>query len=96
MSDQELLAYIQRILNTCSVLKAGMVLGELLKILSAQRTPPEQLKLLENTIRDLLEAKKISAEAGGRALTKEDLRIAQQRAEQRRERERQMQAEGRC
>ena len=96
MSDRELLAYIQRILSTCSEFKAGMVLRELQRILGAQGTPPEQMKLLENTLRDLHEAKQISSETGGRALTREDLRIAEQRAEQRRERERQMRDEGRC
>ena len=96
MSDRELLDFIQRILNTCSEQKAFMTLTQLKEILLQQNTPPYQIKLLENTMRDLPEAGQISRTLHDRPLTEEDLKTAARRAEERRQRVRELASRGRC
>ena len=81
MSDRELLDFIQRILNTCSEQKAFMTLTQLKEILLQQNTPPYQIKLLENTMRDLPEAGQISRTLHDRPLTEEDRRQTRGRAQ---------------
>ncbi len=96
MTDRELLDYIQRILQTCSQWKASLTLAELREILSRVLTPEHQLRLLDEAILNLPEAKTITEKNAGSPLTMHDLQIAADRGAARRIREAELRDFGRC
>ena len=96
MSDKELLDFMQRILISSNSAKAWLILSQLKDILSQQNASEHQIRLLEDTMQSVQEAKEVAQDAGKRALTEEDLKIAAHRAAERRRREQEMRDRGRC
>ena len=84
------------VLLTCSEIKASLTLSELERILSTQRTPQNQLRLIRDARENYTDARDIAMEHPYRDLSAQDLRIAEQRAEQRRKREEELEDYGRC
>ena len=96
MTDGEILDYIKQILMTCSQEKASLTLSELERILAQQRAPHSQLGLIRRARENYTDARSVAFEKKYRSMTGEDLRIAQQRAELRRQREKELEDDGRC
>ena len=96
MDDQELLAFLQKILITSSEKKASYTLSQLKDILSDQRAPQRQLEMIRRTILDFPEARELALQRKTAPLTGQDLAIAAERAERRRQRERELEDQGRC
>ncbi len=96
MTDQELLAFMHRILRVSSVVKARLTLSQLREILAGQSCPQRQLRLLDQALRDLPESISVAKENGKTQLTERDLDIASRRAADRRAREEEMASQGRC
>lgn len=93
MNKKTLIKFIQHILETNSVYKAGFTLNELVKILEQQRAPDDLLQIAKKAAVSVPEAKK-ETEKG--YLTEEDLEIAHTRAQARIAREEAARHYGRC
>ena len=93
MSKAKLMKFIQQIIETGSMLKAGLALSELKNIMEQQNAEEELIQIVSMAIDSVPEAKK-SLEKG--YLTEEDLEIAHERAKARIAREEAARAHGRC
>lgn len=93
MTQEALLKFMKRILEKGSVEKSLESLRQLRKILEEQNAGIEVLKLVDSTIESVPEAKE---EAVKDSFSKESLIIAFRRAADRRRREEEMAARGRC
>ena len=93
MTQEALLKFMKRILEKGSVEKSLESLRQLRKILEEQNAGIEVLKLVDSTIESVPEAKE---EAVKDSFSKESLIIAFRRAADRRRREEEMSARGRC
>ncbi len=93
MTENELLVFIQRIVEGSSVKKAQYALKQLEEILEKQRTDRGLIALILQAQKGLPEMRQM-AQTG--MLSKEDIAIAARRAEDRRRREEAMLHQGRC
>ena len=93
MNKKTLMKFIQYILETNSVFKAGFTLNELVKILEQQRAPDDLIQIARKAAASVPEAKK-EIEKG--YLTEADLEIAHTRALARIAREEAARQYGRC
>lgn len=93
MTQEALLKFMKRILEKGSVEKSLESLRQLRKILEEQNAGIEVLKLVDSTIESVPEAKE---EAVKDSFSKESLIVAFRRAADRRRREEEMAARGRC
>lgn len=93
MTQEDLFKFMKRILEKGSVEKSLESLRQLRKILEEQNAGIEVLKLVDSTIESVPEAKE---EAVKDSFSKESLIIAFRRAADRRRREEEMAARGRC
>ena len=93
MNRKTLLLFIERILENGSQGKAETSLRQLKSILVIQNADPKLIRLVDQTLLSVPEAKE---EAEKSALSEESIEIAFKRAEQRKERERMMEMRGRC
>ena len=93
MTQEDFFKFMKRILEKGSVEKSLESLRQLRKILEEQNAGIEVLKLVDSTIESVPEAKE---EAVKDSFSKESLIIAFRRAADRRRREEEMAARGRC
>ena len=93
MNRETLLAFMQRILENGSGQKTILSLGQLRDILQTQNADREMIRLVEETLRSVPEAREAVRE---KTLTEEALQIAFRRADDRRRREAEAERQGRC
>ena len=93
MTKESLILFMKRILKNGSSAKSSASLNQLREILEMQNADRELINLVRQTIKSLPEAKSAANEP---KFTEESLRIAIRRAEERKEREREMADRGRC
>lgn len=93
MTKETLLVFIQKILEGSSQEKAYASLCELEQILKEQNVPNEFVRLVEQTALSIPEANEVTKT---KLVTEENLKIAIQRADERRRREEAARNHGRC
>ena len=96
MEDQELMAFINRILANDSLFKGPRVLSELERILAEQGAPLRQQQLVQQAREGYREGKAMSDQRGSAPLTERDLAIALERERLRVKREEELANQGRC
>ena len=94
MDTNTILIFAQRIIKTCSDRKIKQTLSELKSLLASQGAPFSDLNMLQAMIDNIPEMK--VAVHNTEVLTKQDVEIAERRAEDRRIRERAAMRMGRC
>ena len=94
MNKASLLLFMKRILESGSELKSSVSLKQLIKILEMQNADREMIRLVEETLESIPEAKDTASYHD--PLKEEDLMIAIQRAKDRKRREEAMMNMGRC
>ena len=93
MTESSLLHFIKRILEKGSPEKSEESLRQLRKILEDQKAAKELISLVDSTLVSIPEAKEAAIKD---RFSEEELRIAFQRAADRRRREEEMARRGRC
>ena len=87
MDEKKLMIFMQKILENCSEIKATFALRQLKENLTEQTVSEQLISLVTTTINSLPEAKEI---ARSQMISKENIAIAKQRADDRKFREMQM------
>lgn len=93
LNKEGLLIFIQQIIQNCSDNKAKYALEQFKEILESQGAPNDMIEIVDNAICSVPEVKKI---AENKKLSQKDIEIAKERAEERKRREAEIAARGRC
>ena len=93
MTRESLILFMKRILECGSAAKSAASLKQLKDILEMQNADPDMVKLVEQTIVSLPEAKAAAKET---AFTEDRLKTAIRRAQDRKRREAELADRGRC
>ena len=94
MTKDSLLRFIKRIMEKGSQEKSGIALYQLREILDQQQADKDMIILIDNVLMSVPEVKETAKKKD--SLTEEDLKIAFNRALERRRREAELSRQGRC